>query len=1523
MTDLSNQARIAVDEQLAIEIDIARGALESYAKDLADHQPLLECLVCLRDMHGVFVLVESELGSVLIEAMQRLGEHLRALPVQGAEHAAALDALMRTLVQMPEQLPLFRTCPRGTVRWAITVINELRHCCAQAPLSEADVIAWGEMTGSPQRLAADEADPSGGRQVAELRGQSSNDVGAGMLDTLVANMKRDVARVQSALDQFVRFGGGRREELVSQVEVLRKIGDTLGSLGLEEFRDRVRLQAYKLKEIAVTDGSMPDQALVEIAAELLEIESACHVDLLSDKISEQNGDASPDAGSDYSVICGAVLSQCLVNLQTIKEALTAALAGGAVTGLGLVVGLLQEMNAGLLMIDEMAAVSKVGALFPLATRVLASGRGVPLQDAERLADQVVTLEFYLTERQAGRYVPAVLHPSDETLRDSGVSVPMVESTPRTKKPSATKPTEESVVMTDDAELLALFAGEAQEDISVIAQSFGRWEQDGSDRGSLEQLRRACHKLKGSGRMVGATSLAELAWAAEELLNALLDRSCQRNADVLRTLSLAVILLPELLAHLQHPTLQAPQAAGVMAELRLLASGQARGRYQESQAAIASLPDLSAGHDPSASSDRVLANIYQQEARAHIGVITEFLGRLETQFTPMSVSDPLYRAVHTLLGASRMAGVWQATALAEPLYAYMGALHDQGQEVPLEALSTLLATARALSEIATLWGVAEYDFDMAGLIERLGRLRDVDTPDHRPSVVAHSARAVDDAVTPQRAIVLADLESSDHEIRQVFSDEATELLDAAERALAMLAEATLRQAGLVEMQRVLHTLKGSARMAHVFQVSDLAHEIENTLSSRAVLNALDSPKVLAVLQASFDDLNRMRDACRGSTVTPASDKLLADLRLLASPSPAPSDDPPQQREANDMASHQKSLSSVSGEVTTKDDRQDLARVDAELLEQLLNDAGEVSIYRARLEQQLSSMDFNLAELSRVVQRLRGQLRKLELETEIQMAHGNEAQRHVDTFDSLELDRFSMLQQYTRALAESSSDVGSLQGLLETQLREGQSLLIQQARMITDVQNGLMRSRMVPFSRYVPRLARALRQVSGEHERQVELVVNGAGGELDRQVFERLLPPIEHMLRNAVVHGIESASRRTAAGKAVTGRVEISLKREGAEMVILVADDGAGMDLRAIREKAVMGGFIDPRQSLSDQEAMQLTLEPGFSTAKMITAAAGRGVGMDVVATEIKRLGGTLRIDSVAEQGTTFTIRLPFTLAVSQALIVRSAEEVYALLLPSVEAVIRLPRQDIERHLAEGKPTFSYNEQIYRFQYLGTFVGGLPARLPDKKEVPVTVLLIRSGDHSTALVTDEVIGCREIVIKNIGPQMSSIRGIAGATVLGDGRIVVILDMPALVRGESRTRTPAELVGDRIDRRTFVLVVDDSITVRRVTQRVLERNGMRVLAAKDGVEALMLLAEHLPDIILLDIEMPRMDGYEVAAQVRATERLRHIPIIMITSRAGEKHQARAIEMGVNDYLSKPYQEHQLLDAIAPLVSRPTEFH
>jgi len=417
---------------------------------------------------------------------------------------------------------------------------------------------------------------------------------------------------------------------------------------------------------------------------------------------------------------------------------------------------------------------------------------------------------------------------------------------------------------------------------------------------------------------------------------------------------------------------------------------------------------------------------------------------------------------------------------------------------------------------------------------------------------------------------------------------------------------------------------------------------------------------------------------------------------------------------------------------------------------------------------------------------------------------------------------------------------------------------------------------------------------------------------------MLPPFEHMLRNAVVHGIEMPADRVAAGKSDTGKITVSLLREGAEVVIVVRDDGAGMNVKAIRDKAVSMGLVDPRQSLTDEEAMQLILEPGFSTAGKLTQAAGRGVGMDVVATEVKKLGGALFIESTPGAGSTFTVRLPFTLAISQALIVRVVDELYALPLPTVEGVVRLTKEEVTRHLHSEAASFEYGGQKYRFQHLGAFVGGGPALLPEQ-DVSVPIILVRAGEHSTALVTDELVGSREIVVKSVGPQISGIRGISGATILGDGRIVIILDVGALVRSEWRTRPALDMSArDREDRRTFALVVDDSITVRRVTQRLLERNGMRVMTAKDGVDAVSILQEHVPDVILLDIEMPRMDGYEVASHVRNDQRLKDVPIVMITSRVGEKHRARAIEIGVNDYLGKPYQEAQLLDAIEPLVQR-----
>ena len=605
-----------------------------------------------------------------------------------------------------------------------------------------------------------------------------------------------------------------------------------------------------------------------------------------------------------------------------------------------------------------------------------------------------------------------------------------------------------------------------------------------------------------------------------------------------------------------------------------------------------------------------------------------------------------------------------------------------------------------------------------------------------------------------------------------------------------------------------------------------------------------------------------------------------------------------------------------------ERAEVARVDAELLDGLLNSAGEISIFQSRLNQQIHSIDFNLVELSQTVLRLKEQLRKLEAETEAQILYRHQQDLGDDEdFDPLELDRYSTIQQLSRALAESVSDVASINDLLRTLNTDAETLLTQQGRVTTELQDGLMQTRMVPFQRHVSRLERIVRQAAQDSGKQAELVVEGAAGELDRQVLENMLPPFEHLLRNAVVHGIESPQLRQAANKPARGRIVIALQREGSEVQIEVSDDGAGLDLRAIRTKAQELGLLEPGQQVSDEDAMELILTPGFTTAGELTQAAGRGVGMDVVDNQVAKLGGSLRIASEPGQGTRFTIRLPYTLAITQALIVQVGEETFALPLPTVEGITRVPKDQLLDLLTEDNPRLEYGDVNYRIQHLGTYVDAGPSALPDD-ESSVSLVLVRAGDSSTALLTDQVEGSREIVVKTLGPQIAGIPGVSGATILGDGRIVVILDMGALVRQRRADSGPEpEPAAPVIRSQPTALVVDDSITVRRVTERLLERHGIRVLTAKDGLDAITVLQDHEPDVILLDIEMPRMDGYQFATHVRNDPRVKDTPIVMITSRSSEKHRARAIEIGVNDYLVKPYQENQLIQALQPFIGAEDE--
>ena len=785
---------------------------------------------------------------------------------------------------------------------------------------------------------------------------------------------------------------------------------------------------------------------------------------------------------------------------------------------------------------------------------------------------------------------------------------------------------------------------------------------------------------------------------------------------------------------------------------------------------------------------------------------------------------------------------------------------------------------------------------------------------------------------------------DPDLLEVFVEEGREILDHADGALAAWRTEPQMAEHVTALQRDLHTLKGSARMAGLAVVGDLAHAMEALLDAVAGGQRESDRPAIEATEVGFDRLHGMIQsialgraiALNDADIEPfarlagapiAPDTLTAESYreereaaiVTLDPTPIPGFEP--LAEAETIPVLDRDLPELLPEFEEEElqrSSQEQIRVRADMLDTLVNHAGEVSIYRSRLEQQTASFRSTLTEHEQTVSRLRSQLRMLEIETEAQIIaryHQEHRETGATNFDPLELDRFSQLQQYSRALAESVSDLVSLQTILDELTRQSENLLLQQQRVNAELQEGLMQTRMLPFDAMVPNLRRTLRQAAGDVGKRAQLVVEGANGEMDRNMLDRIKAPFEHMLRNAVAHGIETPDAREATGKNPEGTVRIQVSREATEVVVRLSDDGAGMDRDVIRAKAIERGLLRPDARVSDDQIFQLTQVPGFSTAEKVTQVAGRGVGMDVVANEIKQLGGTLGIESQKGVGTTFVMRLPFTLAVTQALIVRIGETNFAIPMTSVHGVARVAPNELAHRMAEENPSFDYLGDDYAIHDLPQLLGVHVVSSPEEGDVPL--LLARSGDLRAAIRVDAVLGSREIVVKPVGPQVSSVPGILGATIMGDGSVLMILDLAPMVRhGVARRAFEAEAavphaprVQDEVRVKPLVMVVDDSITMRKVTGRVLERHEFEVMTAKDGVDALEKLNERVPDLMLLDIEMPRMDGYELATQMKADERLAGVPIIMITSRTGDKHRQRAFDIGVERYIGKPYQENDLI--------------
>jgi chemosensory pili system protein ChpA (sensor histidine kinase/response regulator) len=1018
---------------------------------------------------------------------------------------------------------------------------------------------------------------------------------------------------------------------------------------------------------------------------------------------------------------------------------------------------------------------------------------------------------------------------------------------------------------NDPELLEIFMEEAEELVQEIDKSFTSWVANTKSIEPLKELQRHLHTLKGGARMARVESLGDYTHELETVYERLVDNK-EKTSEVL-------------IRFLRHAQDQVAQQVDQL--------GQSKKSFFTPTETL---------------------TLQQYIKSRNIQVLQDYFDLIDSNRDGGNTSTPVVEPI------------------AASLIAEVATLPKAEVAAPVPSVTQQPATA-----INTKTGLSN-----------IGQMQVL-------------AEAWEEGNAP------------DPDVLEIFLDEAGEIIDLTSTQLAKWLKGSSQANDpshkklLQELQRNLHTFKGGARMAGVDSLGDLSHEMEFVYEDLALGKREVSPAIGQLLNQSHDWLSdaiavldrgerpQMPTTLINALKTFRKDPSLLTASIQTKPAEVHEVEPEKMLSAVTQHVVEEKVAQSETLVTSVDESgmppttglfpkkqesdvssTEMVRVSATLMEKMINLAGENAISRARIEMELTGFSYTVDEMGMVIQKISEQLRRMdgELESQIIARHMDEVTSkdgaQYQDFDPLEMDQYSSINQLSKSLAESVSDLLDFKNTLVEKSRDSESLLLQQSRIQLELQEGLMSSRLVPFSRLVPRLQRIVRQTSTELGKPVELVILNAEGELDRSVLERMVAPLEHMLRNAVDHGIESPADRALHQKPEKGTVTLSVLREGSEVIITLQDDGKGIDVDAVRRKALERGIIDQTTVQTDLDIKQLIFHAGLSTAAQVTQISGRGVGMDVVQSAIRQLGGVVTVDSITDKGTCFTLRLPLTVAVTDALRVRVGDRIFAVSLSQIERIVRINTTELEKFYQSNQQTYQVDGQEYRLRYLGELIGGSHTPTLYGQNVPSPLLLIKYEGHRFAVQVDQLIGSREeMVIKPVGLQIASVGSISGATILGDGSVVIILDLVALARSvgsiaRMRAIPQAELkeVSANIVQKQTIMVVDDSVTVRKVTTRLLERNGYAVVQAKDGVDAMSKLEDVHPDLMLLDIEMPRMDGFEVATLVRHNPRLSYLPIIMITSRTGEKHRERAYSVGVNGYMGKPFQEQILLENISDLL-------
>jgi len=856
----------------------------------------------------------------------------------------------------------------------------------------------------------------------------------------------------------------------------------------------------------------------------------------------------------------------------------------------------------------------------------------------------------------------------------------------------------------------------------------------------------------------------------------------------------------------------------------------------------------------------------------------------------------------------------------------------------------IANQEINSQLHPPYGMAEFDLEPSGL----GELREHPARAAEPARAFAAAAAVPAAALPDLlelrnddAIEVVDV--IDPDLFLIFEEEAQELLPKLGGALREWSSDPQYLPPRGEVLRHLHTLKGSARLAGAMRLGEMSHRMESEVEDIGTENLTGQD--IEILLARYDGLQQEFVGLqeRGNQVlaegalpqqAPAATEMGEVVAEVAASTPAA-----QESASAEQALQAADAADASAGVQHKPLMLRMApvraaagqsvRVRSQLLDRLVNEAGEVLIARSRLDMRLSNIRSSIKDMSSNLERLRTLLRDVEMQAESQMQSRMALAKDSDSgFDPLEFDRFTRVQELTRMMAESVNDVGTVQRNLQRTAEGAEDDLIAQGRQARELQRDLLRTRMVEFDSISERLYAIVRQISKELGKQVKLDITGASIEIDRGVLDRVTPAFEHLLRNSVAHGIETPEERKAQGKQPVGTIAIDVRQEGNDIAVSIHDDGAGLQLEAIRRKAMQSGLITADEPLDVDKAAQLIFAPGFSTATEVSELSGRGIGMDVVRTEIQSLGGHIVTTSETGKGTRFQMVMPLTTAVTQVVMMRAGDLKFGVPANLVEYVRRVPKALIEQAHANG--VYTDNEQELPYYFAGALLQG-HLRSQEEPEKTSAVVILRSATKRLAVHVDEVLGNQEVVVKNLGPQLARLPGLAGMSVLASGAIVLIYNPVALytvygqqiadriaeaaVRPEV-AKAPVRDLAEQVVQTPLVLVVDDSITVRRVTQRLLQREGYRVALAADGLQALDRLREERPVMVLSDIEMPRMDGFELVREIRADAAMKNLPVVMITSRIADKHREHAASLGVDHYLGKPYADEVLLSLVRQCV-------